>query len=64
MNCPHCHRPVKLPYDAETNMRSYHNAVTTVTDCCNKMVIAYPVFQFEVTPSNAKQDDWGRRPNK
>lgn len=64
IRCPHGCRTLDVPGNAELNMESYHKSVTTVTNCCGKMVTLHPIFTYSAIKYEGPrtEDDWGQKP--
>lgn len=66
MKCPECNQELKIPTNTVLNIESYHNSVKTITECCGKLIVAYPIFKIGAKKyyGTHNEDDWGRKASK
>lgn len=62
--CPHCGKEVEIPARALTNVETYGNVLSSITECCGKIVQIGRVVSFRITPSDKTEDDWGYKAKK
>jgi RNase P subunit RPR2 len=63
MECPECKKQLRIPTNTQLNMESHHKTVKTITECCGKLVMTYPVFSYGAYKYSGDdtEDDWGRK---
>lgn len=61
MNCPNCHKEIKINQVVFSNCEQYHTTNLAVSKCCGAPFLVAAKVSFVVTPytGSKTEDDWG-----